>query len=130
MGARCDRVIEPLYFEAKPERVVKLEEFEGAIVPEDTPQAMIDKLENKGIKVEKYKDSEERLKARRKFKGTSFSAAGGIILVGAVGNQSVKEAKKEPEKLYQGGAVSMLTPPGMLKSLDQVDIFTNSLMRS
>jgi hypothetical protein len=118
------------YFEAKPERVVKLEEFEGAIVPEDTPQAMIDKLENKGIKVEKYKDSEERLKARRKFKGTSFSAAGGIILVGAVGNQSVKEAKKEPEKLYQGGAVSMLTPPGMLKSLDQVDIFTNSLMRS
>jgi len=118
------------YFEAKPERVVKLEEFEGAIVPEDTPQAMIDKLENKGIKVEKYKDSEERLKARRKFKGTSFSAAGGIILVGAVGSQAVKEAKKEPQQLYQGGAVSPLFQPNVLQSLDQVDIFTNSLMRS
>jgi hypothetical protein len=63
------------YFEAKPKRTVQLDEFAGAIVPENTPQSVIDMLEAKGIKVEKYKNEEERLKLRSKFPSTMFSAA-------------------------------------------------------
>ena len=42
------------YFEAKPARKVSFDEFSGAIVPEDTPQKMVDFLESKGIEVRKY----------------------------------------------------------------------------
>jgi len=71
------------YFEAKPKRTVQLEEFAGAIVPENTPQSVIDMLEAKGIKIEKYKDEAERLKLRSKFPNTMFSAAPIGVGVGA-----------------------------------------------
>lgn len=71
------------YFEAKPQRLVDLSEFEGAIVPQDTPARILKAFQDAGIQVEYYTDNAERLAARKKFAGTAFSVAGGITLIGA-----------------------------------------------
>lgn len=42
------------YFEAKPQRAVGINEFSGAVVPEDTPAETIQKLEDNGLTVETY----------------------------------------------------------------------------
>lgn len=84
------------YFEAKPERLVDIEEFEGAIVPEGTSDDIIQALKDSGIKIETYADDAQRLNARKKFGGTAFSVAGGITLVGLV----------PPEESYASGPSS------------------------
>lgn len=84
------------YFEAKPERLVDIEEFEGAIVPEGTSDDIIQALKGSGIKIETYADDVQRLNARKKFGGTAFSVAGGITLVGLVA----------PEESYASGPSS------------------------
>jgi len=103
------------YFEAKPQRLVDLEEFEGAIVPEGTSDDLVQALKDAGIQIETYADDAQRLAARKNFKGTAFSVAGGITLVGlmapeesyaagpsnfakvnkAVQEQSLKQAKEQ-----------------------------------
>jgi hypothetical protein len=103
------------YFEAKPERLVDIEEFEGAIVPEGTSDDLVQALKDAGIQIETYADDAQRLAARKKFEGTAFSVAGGITLVGlmapeesyaagpsnfakvnkAVQEQSLKQAKEQ-----------------------------------
>ena len=90
------------YFEAKPKRTVQLEEFAGAIVPEKTPQSVIDMLEAKGIKIEKYKDEAERLKLRSKFPNTMFSAAPIGVGVGAQYQGMEQEAQPvRPEQFIK-----------------------------
>ena len=42
------------YFESKPQRIVTLDEFAGAVVPLNTSQDVIDTLEKNGIRVEYY----------------------------------------------------------------------------
>jgi hypothetical protein len=86
------------YFEAKPERLVDIEEFEGAIVPEGTSDDIIQALKDSGIKIETYADDAQRLNARKKFGGTAFSVAGGITLVGLV----------PPEESYAAGPSSFI----------------------
>jgi hypothetical protein len=81
------------YFEAKPERLVDIEEFEGAIVPEGTSDDLVQALKDAGIQIETYADDAQRLAARKKFGGTAFSVAGGITLVGLV----------PPEESYAAG---------------------------
>ena len=44
------------YFESKPARGVRFDEFAGAVVPEWTPDALVDALRSHGIAVEKYAD--------------------------------------------------------------------------
>jgi len=75
------------YFEAKPERLVELNEFEGAIVPEDTPADVLQAFKDAGIKTETYTNDADRLAARKKFGGTAFSVAGGITLVGLAASE-------------------------------------------
>lgn len=43
------------YFEAKPQRGVRFDEFAGAVVPEGTDAALIERLRNAGLQVEPYK---------------------------------------------------------------------------
>jgi hypothetical protein len=86
------------YFEAKPERLVDIEEFEGAIVPEGTSDDIIQALKDSGIQIETYADDAQRLAARKKFGGTAFSVAGGITLVGLV----------PPEESYAAGPSSFI----------------------
>ena len=45
------------YFEAKPLRAVKFNEFRGAVVPKGTPQELIDALKANGIEVTEYDGS-------------------------------------------------------------------------
>ena len=113
------------YFEAKPERMVDLEEFEGAIVPEDTPADVLQAFEDAGIKTETYTNDAERLAARKKFGNTAFSLAGGITLFGLsqeseagglssfskmnklVKEESIKQAKEagfDTDNVYYHGA--------------------------
>lgn len=45
------------YFEAKPQRAVKLSEFKGAIVPKDTSKDVLDALKGAGLDVREYDPS-------------------------------------------------------------------------
>lgn len=68
------------YFEAKPQRAVSLDEFTGAVVPADTPQAVLDVLAKHGIQVQTYVGSGEQAKAsaeltrRLEGRGTLFQS--------------------------------------------------------
>ncbi len=71
------------YFEGKPNRIVDLSEFKGALVPDDVKQKDLDRLKRFGIdRIEKYSNrgspdesKASRSKALRKFKEYMFSAA-------------------------------------------------------
>jgi hypothetical protein len=84
------------YFEAKPQRGVKLQEFSGAVVPEDVPQETLDILKRHGIEdVEKYvgKKGERyipRSEAIQKFKHLMFGGAGGAV----IGERLLRDDKK------------------------------------
>lgn len=66
------------YFESKPQRPVQLDEFAGAIVPQDTPQGILDMLQDAGLRVEQYSGGAEidpdeaRTLARKAFKDQMF----------------------------------------------------------
>ena len=71
------------YFEAKPMRAVGLDEFAGAIVPTNTPKSTIDILKSKGLKVVV---SDNRIKARDKFKKEMFSLVPIGVGAGVIGS--------------------------------------------
>jgi hypothetical protein len=78
------------YFESKPERVVDVGEFVGAIVPDTTPESTVKKLEGKGLKVVRYTDEEDRTAKRIKFKDYAFSLMG----AGTVGSAVMSEGEQ------------------------------------
>lgn len=66
------------YFETKVLRSVKLNEFDGAVVPDGTPAETIKRLEDAGLKVVKYDGTvQDRMKKIAKFTGAAF----GIMVV-------------------------------------------------
>lgn len=74
------------YFEIKPQRAVKVSEFEGAIVPVDAPKNSIDYLRSQGIdRIYYYSTPEERKELFKQFGDKMFSAvpAVGAGLLGA-----------------------------------------------
>ena len=76
------------YFESKPQRAVQINDFAGAIVPENTSQGVLDMLSRAGLKVEKYGDEVTRTEARKKFQDYMFDAAptiGGGVGLGLLG---------------------------------------------
>jgi len=83
------------YFESKPKRVVQLNEFGGAIVPEGTSQSTIDLLTKQGLEIEQYADDAQRLEARKKFKKLLFQLPPVIAttIAGAVAAGSAPEAQ-------------------------------------
>tara|TARA_R100000426_G_scaffold14536_1_gene13864 strand:- start:118 stop:2886 length:2769 start_codon:yes stop_codon:yes gene_type:complete len=91
-------------------------------------QEIMSKSETLRRDVERAAKRLQRIKADKTALGVLTPLIGVAILEIDKGQPSqVGEVKMEAA---QGGSVSMLAPPGMIKSLDQVDIFTNSLMRS
>ncbi len=61
------------YFEAKIQREVKLNEFEGAIIPEDSPQYVTEILNKNGItNIQTYKNEEERASKIENFNNLFF----------------------------------------------------------
>ena len=84
-----------------------MSDFSGAIVPENSPQGLINMLEEKGLKVEKYKNPEERTKLRDKFKDSMFDL-GALLGTGSLGYQLLDDDKdtNNPKKYKKGGEVS------------------------
>lgn len=63
------------YFETKPQRVVKLNEFAGALVPNDIDPEVREILEKQGLKVVEYDpkvENDRSIKAQLNFKGEMF----------------------------------------------------------
>lgn len=52
------RATATLYFEAKPQRAVMLDEFAGAVVPEGTDPKLVQKLKDAGLQVETYTEGD------------------------------------------------------------------------
>ena len=74
------------YFESKPERVVDLSEFGGAVVPTGTPQNTLDILKKNNVPYETYDPNVEgsRLAARNKFSDYSFDLGAGLAATGGI----------------------------------------------
>jgi len=70
------------YFEIKPQRAVSLEEFKGAIIPKDTPQAAREVLKKAGITdIHEYSTPEERKGLFDKFGKEMFATMPAAPLV-------------------------------------------------
>jgi len=78
------------YFEGKPNRIVKIDEFKGALIPSDTPDDVASILGQHGIdRVIRYKDAADKVEQMKKFKDLYF---GGLL--GALGlNSLLKEIR-------------------------------------
>lgn len=76
------------YFEAKPTRAVGLDEFAGAIVPQNTSQETLDLLNKYGLKREFYNPNNplSRTQARNKFNKDMFMLPGGLLGGGLILN--------------------------------------------
>jgi hypothetical protein len=103
------------YLESKPERAVDLSEFGGAIVPESTSQGIIDILQNRGIKVEKYGDEAERTAAREKFQNLMFQVAPFALPTAAASTLGATmfkptEALASPDAPTKANAASLYNP--------------------
>jgi hypothetical protein len=80
------------YFEIKPKRGVALSEFSGAIVPQETSQAVLDSLRRQGItNIQFYKNLEERKKLIDKFGDKMFSVGAGAAGLGTAGLLATEE---------------------------------------
>jgi len=87
------------YFEIKPQRAVKVSEFEGAIVPKDVPQQSIDYLKSQGIdKIYFYETPEERTQLFKKFGDKMFAMP--ALPLGATGLLD-EEKRKEITSLLE-----------------------------
>jgi len=70
------------YFEAKPQRAVNLEEFAGAVVPEDIIQEISPRLKNLGVReIVSFRPEEtgSQQKAFREFRHLGFNSGGSVI---------------------------------------------------
>jgi len=76
------------YFEIKPQRAMSVSEFEGAIVPSNTPKSSIEYLKQQGINNIQYYDTpEERVNLFKKFGKNMFQIGAGIGVGGLLGLQ-------------------------------------------
>lgn len=78
------------YFEAKPQRAVKLSEFRGAVVPKGTGQEVLDVLAANGVEVLSYnkKDPLAKNKAVEKLARKMDKADGDVLFSRAAGDTS------------------------------------------
>jgi hypothetical protein len=77
------------YFEIKPKRAVGLNEFEGALVPNDISQSAIDILEKGGVKeILKYANPEERMGLLDRFGKQMFGIVPPAIGYGLLGSDT------------------------------------------
>jgi hypothetical protein len=80
------------YFEIKPQRAVNIGEFQGAIIPKDTPQTARDILSKQGItNIFEYGSPEERIDLFKKFGSNMFSVAPGVGLLAVDENKTKKK---------------------------------------
>ena len=81
------------YFEVKPQRGVKIEEFEGAIIPDNSLKSTEEILKRRGInKIFKYGSEDQRKELMKKFPELMFS-------VGGLGLLGIASGEEEPVSL-------------------------------
>ena len=79
------------YFEAKPQRAVKLQEFGGAIVPDNVDARILEILKRNGIEnVERYGDK-TKAEAMQNFRDLMFGVGGGGFLASQLMGQDPNE---------------------------------------
>lgn len=73
------------YFEAKPQRAVRIEEFAGAVVPKGTNPELVNRLKAAGLQVEKYDKSApgSRRAATQKVQNAAQSINGNVFFQSA-----------------------------------------------
>lgn len=73
------------YFEAKPQRAVRIEEFAGAVVPKGTNPELINRLKEAGLQVEEYDKTVpgSRRAATQKVQNAAQSANGNVFFQSA-----------------------------------------------
>lgn len=73
------------YFEAKPQRAVRIEEFAGAVVPKGTNPELINRLKESGLQVEEYDKTVpgSRRAATQKVQNAAQSANGNVFFQSA-----------------------------------------------
>lgn len=87
------------YFEVKPKKVIKPDQFKVAIVPSNAPKDILDGLEEKNIKVRKYDGVSSNTEVKKmldEFSELFFSVpVGGGIYLGAIrGNEEQDNASQ------------------------------------
>ena len=92
------------YFESKPKRAVKLDEFAGAIVPQ-REKGIIQKLKDKGLKVVTYTSDAEKQAARKQFKDQMFSIGGAGVLGAGIYKATEDSGSKDDTMKAGGGPV-------------------------
>lgn len=76
------------YFEVKPQRAVGIEEFEGAIIPDNSLKSTEEILKRRGIsKIFKYGSDEQRKELMKKFPELMFSVGGLGLLTYGLSNE-------------------------------------------
>ena len=106
------------YFEAKPQRVVRMDEFAGAIVPTYASEELIDALKAKGLKVVKYNRTadprdEERTRAsvvdaKQQFRDEMFSISGDGGLTAATLGAMEEPEEETNNNFADGGMVNSM----------------------
>jgi len=106
------------YFEAKPQRVVSMDEFAGAIVPTYASEELIDALKAKGLKVVKYNRTadprdEERTRAsvvdaKQQFRDEMFSISGDGGLTAATLGAMEEPEEETNNNFADGGMVNSM----------------------
>lgn len=79
------------YFESKPQRAVKLNEFKAALVPRTADPEVVKALEEQGLKVYKYKDNEQRKKMLQRAARQTKAAF--MPEIENLGNQDIETGK-------------------------------------
>lgn len=104
------------YFEAKPQRAVQLNEFNGALVPKGTDTKTLDILKNKGLKVVEYDPKIENNRAdmiKKHFGNVLFTSLAALGL-----GSNILGIKKESSSEQPTGQ----TPPGwVLQSISDIN---------
>jgi len=81
------------YFESKPNRIVDIGEFKGAIVPKEIPKYLEKLLKNAGIKkILKYGSEKERIELFKKFPELMFAGMA-IPTAGLLATQETEQGK-------------------------------------
>ena len=108
------------YFEAKPRRAVQLQEFSGAVVPEDTSPELVTALEKRGLEVKTYpKGNQEARRAAVQAIGQErnalFSKPEGNADMARLQNE-IAAAEKELME-----AIRLTTLPADMRSMSKKD---------
>lgn len=100
------------YFEAKVQRIVRLQEFSGAVIPSNSPQFVRDILNKNGISYAEYTGDRERQAVLQKFSAELDAGTGKILY-------SVEDKGDDTDMVSQPGRDDLEFDPAVLEKMTQ-----------